>query len=154
MSRALDADLHQIPPERRAFNSNRSVVLGWYVARHDEDRYDETTEYRVGLFDSATGERLTFFVFSVHERADTGTKQGEHLVCATFDPADEYTIVFGFADGSEQRAGILDQFKVLERSAADLGVVESDAEKEAWERMRQNAAQLKAKLELRLGPRR
>jgi hypothetical protein len=152
MSRALDAALHQIPAERQAFNEDRSVVLGWYVARHDEDRYDETTEYRVGLFDAATGELLTFFVTSVHERADTGTREGEHLASAAFDPADEYTVVLRYRDGSEQRCAVDEHVREL-KNMEDYGVVVSDAEKRNRERLNRDREALRRKLELKLKPR-
>ena len=146
MGRAQSVALRQIPPARRAYNSDRSHVLGWYVARHDEDRYDEVTEYRVALFDAETEEELTFLVTSVHERADTGAKEGEHLESAAFDKSDEEIIVLRFADGSEQRRRVGEDFEVLDRNPEDDGIVMSDAEKRIRERMRREAEELRRKL--------
>jgi hypothetical protein len=141
MSRPLHLALRQIPPAQRAYNRDRSRVLGWYVARHDEDRYDETTEYRIGVFNAAE-EELTFLVTSVHERADTGVKEGQPLVSAAFDPADEDTLILRFADKSEERRRVDEAFNVLKPSK-DLGLRVSDAEKRVLERLRQQAEKLK-----------
>jgi hypothetical protein len=146
MGRAQDLALGQIPAAQRAYSGDRSRVLGWYVARHDEDRWDEVTEYRVALFDARTEERLTFLVTSVHERTDTGTKDGEHLASAAFDPADDNTIILRYADGSEQRRQADEAFKkVLEQNPEDRGVVMSEGERSMRERMRQMAEKLKKK---------
>jgi len=141
------AALGQIPPDRRAYNSDRSFVIGWYVAGHDEDRYDETTVYQVGLFDAQTEEELTFYVTSVRERADTGTQDGQHLASAAFDPAEALTIVLHFADGTEQRIRPLDEVNQRLAPQRDLGVVRSEAEHRVRARMRADAEVLKRKLE-------
>lgn len=146
MSRALHLLLPQVPSEKRSYNHDRSLVLGWWVARHDEDRYDETTEYRIALFDTQTEEELTFFVTSVHERADTGQKDGEFLDSAAFDPDDEITIVLRFAGGSETRHRLDETYKALERNPEEFGVVVSDAEKRIREELRQDFEKLNAKL--------
>ena len=146
MSRAPAVALRQIPPARRAYTSDRSRVLGWYVARHDEDRYDEVTEYRVALFDVETEEELTFLVTSVHERADTGVKEGEHLESAAFDMSDEDIIVMRFADGSVQRRRVDEGFESLDHNPEDYGVKMSDAEKRIRERLRARAEDLRRKL--------
>lgn len=138
--------LRQIPPARRAYNPGRTLVLGWYVARHDEDRYDEVTEYRVALFDAKTGEELMFLATSVHERADTGAKKGEHLASAAFDAADEDVIVMRFVDGKEERRRVDEDFEALEHDPEDSGVEVSDAERRVRDRMRQDAERLKRKL--------
>lgn len=143
MSRTQPLALRQIPPAQRAYSRDRSRVLAWYVARHDEDRYDETTEYRIGLFDARTEEQLTAFVTSVHERADANAKEGEHLESAAFDPADEEVVVLRFADGSQQRRRVDEAFKALESDPAALGVVMSDAERSVRERLRKLAEKLK-----------
>lgn len=149
MSHTFHLALPQIPITHRAHNHDRTFVLGWYVARHDEDRYDETTEYRIGLFDAATEEELTFFVTSVHERADTGSKDGEHLEAASFDPTDENLIVLRFADDSEERYPVDHAYKSLERNPEDFGVVVSDAEKRIRERLRRDRDELLKKLKKR-----
>lgn len=143
MSRALHLALRQIPPAQTAHNHDRSRVLGWYIARHDEDRYDETTEFRIGLFDARTEEELTFFVTSVHERTDTGAKDGALLKSAAFDPTDEELIVLRFADGSEERRPVDEAFKSLETSPEDFGGELSDAERRVRERLRKRAEKLK-----------
>jgi hypothetical protein len=144
--------LRQIPSARRAYSADRSLVIGWYVARHAEDRYDETTEYRVALFDALTEEELVFLATSVHERADTGAKEGEHLVSAAFDGADENVIVLRFADGAEQRRRVDEGFDFLESNPADFGGVMSDAEKRLRERLRAQAEKLRSRLKGRRPP--
>lgn len=137
--------LRRIPASKRAYNPDRSRVLGWYVARHEEDRFDETTEYRVAIFDAETEEELTFLVTSVHERTDEGTKEGEHLESAAFDPKDEDIIVMRFVDGSEERRRMDEDFQVLDRNPEDDGVEVSDAEKMFRDMMRADAEKLKKK---------
>ena len=146
MSGAHARSLGQIDPARRAYNADRSLVLGWYVARHDEDRYDETTEYRVALFDAATGEELVFLATSVHERSDTGAKEGEHLESAAFDAADEDVIVLRFADGGETRRRVDEDAAALEANPEDYGGVVSDAEKRVRVRLRTRVEELRRKL--------
>lgn len=145
MSRPFFLELRQIPPDKRAYNPDRSRVLGWYVSRHDEDRYDEVTEYRVALFDAQSEEELIFLVTSVHERADTGVKEGEHLDSAAFDAADENILVLRFVDGSETRRRVDEAFDILDRNPEDLGVVVSDAEKRVLDRLRKLAEKLRRK---------
>lgn len=146
MGRTMHLDLRQIRPEQRAEDRARGLVLGWYVARHDEDRYDETTEYRVGLFDAATEEELTFFVTSVHERADTGQQDGQHLEAAAFD-ADPMTIVLRYRDGSEQRVRIDQEHAALAQDPAEYGVVVSDAERELRASLLEDARKLRRRLQ-------
>lgn len=153
MSRARNVPLRLIPAPDRAYNPDRSLVLGWYVARHDEDRYDETTEYRVALFDAETEEELITLVTSVHERADTGSKVGEHLASAAFDAADEEVIVLRFDDGSETRRRVDESFANLARNPEDLGVVMSDAEKRIRAELLAEAEELKRKLRRHRKPR-
>lgn len=145
MSRARALELRQIRPAQRAYNPDRSWVLGWYVARHDEDRYDEVTEYRIALFDAETEEELIFFVTSVRERADTRVKEGQHLASAAFDAADEDIIVMRFVDGSEVRRRVDEDFDVLDRNPEDYGVEMPDAEKRVRDMMREQAEKLKRK---------
>lgn len=146
MGRAMHLDLRQIRPEQRAVDHARGLVLGWYVARHDEDRYDETTEYRVGLFDARTEEELTFFVTSVHERADTGARDGEHLASVAFDPEDAMRVVLRFDDGSERRLQMCEEDELLDRDPEELGVEVCDAERELRALMAEEAAQLRKRL--------
>lgn len=142
MAHAQHLALRQIPPARRAYNPDRSRVLGWYVARHDEDRYDETTEYRIGLFDAATEEELTFFVIMVRERADTGATEGQHLRSAAFDPADDGFILLRFADDSEQRRAVDEAYEAL-RAPPSADVVMDDEEKEDRARLLKEAERLR-----------
>lgn len=145
MSHAQSLTLRQIPAAHRAYNPDRSRVLGWYVARHDEDRYDEVTEYRVALFDVKTKEELTFFATSVRERADTGAKKGEHLASAAFDAADEDVIVLRFVDGKKERHRVDEDFDVLDRNPEDDGIAVSEAEKHIRDLMRKEAEKLRRK---------
>lgn len=141
-----NAALKQIDPSRRAYNAGRTLVLGWYVARHDEDRYDETTEYRVGLFAVQTEEELNSFVCSVHERADTGAKTGEHLAAAAFDAADEDVVLLRFVDGREERRRVDEGFESLDSDPEKFGVVVSDAEKRIRAQLREERDKLRMKL--------
>ncbi len=152
MSASMQLALRQIPPAQRAYNGARTLVLGWYVARHDEDRYDEVTEYRVGVFDAKTEEEITFLVTTVRERADSGAKSGEHLASAAFDRKDEGTLVLRFDGGRKERHRLDEDFEVLERNPEDDGIEVSDAEKMIREMMREEAEQLKKKLGMAAKP--
>lgn len=147
MSHALAVALRQIPPAQRVTSRDSAFVIGWYVARHDEDRYDETTEYRVALFDARTEEEITYVVTSVHERMDSGSQEGQYLVSAAFDPEDVWTVVLHFDDKSEQRCRWDDQYKALDVDVEELGVVMSDEEKEILAELRNDKVELARKIE-------
>lgn len=135
--------LDQVPASQRVASHDGAWVLGWYVARHSEDRYDESTTWWVGLFEARTGDELTSFVTSSHERADTGAKEGSALVSAAFDPVDDEVVVLRYADGTEGRHRVDEEFRFLDSSAQDFGGVAHPAEERVRERARARLQRLK-----------
>src|SRR5579884_2380856 len=112
-----DNQLPEIPGDQRTRSADGSRVVGWYVSRSRDDRYDDETNYEIKIFDVATGEEESLLGRSHRIQRDTGEEDGKPIRSVGFSGESNDTVVITYSDGTQETVRMEAREAILRRGA-------------------------------------